>query len=112
MPPPQRSARLYQALVDTRTAPRASAARSCRREQPFLYYHLGDGAEGQPLDAVEDACSPRSIASRADGMTERNCRRRKKQLRARFVFESDSITNIAHQLGYFETIGRWQTYQR
>ena len=26
------------------------------------------------------------------------------QLRARLVFENDSITNIAHQLGYFETV--------
>jgi predicted Zn-dependent peptidase len=28
----------------------------------------------------------------------------KAQLRARLVFDSDSVTNIAHQLGYFETI--------
>ena len=27
-----------------------------------------------------------------------------RQLRARFVFETDSVTNIAHQLGYFETV--------
>ena len=31
------------------------------------------------------------------------------QLRARLVFENDSITNIAHQLGYFETIASWRT---
>jgi len=28
-------------------------------------------------------------------------------LRARLVFENDSVTNIAHQLGYFETIASW-----
>jgi predicted Zn-dependent peptidase len=33
--------------------------------------------------------------------------RAKNQLRARLVFENDSITNIAHQLGYFETIASW-----
>ena len=32
------------------------------------------------------------------------------QLRARFVYDSDSVTDIAHQLGYFETIATWQTY--
>jgi predicted Zn-dependent peptidase len=26
------------------------------------------------------------------------------------VFEQDSITNIAHQLGYFETIATWRFY--
>ena len=30
--------------------------------------------------------------------------RAKAQLRARLVFENDSVTNIAHQLGYFETV--------
>jgi predicted Zn-dependent peptidase len=34
----------------------------------------------------------------------------KTQLRARLVFENDSITNIAHQLGYFATIARWQDF--
>jgi predicted Zn-dependent peptidase len=31
----------------------------------------------------------------------------KTQLRARLVFEHDSISNIAHQLGYFATIADW-----
>jgi predicted Zn-dependent peptidase len=31
-------------------------------------------------------------------------------LRARMVFENDSITNIAHQLGFFQTIASWQIY--
>ena len=32
--------------------------------------------------------------------------RAKAQLRARLVFDGDSVTNIAHQLGYFETIAQ------
>ena len=27
------------------------------------------------------------------------------------MFENDSITNIAHQLGYFATIGSWRDFQ-
>ena len=30
--------------------------------------------------------------------------RAKRQLRARLVFDTDSVTNIAHQIGYFETV--------
>ena len=37
-------------------------------------------------------------------MTEEEAARARRQLRARFVFETDSVTNIAHQLGYFETV--------
>ena len=32
------------------------------------------------------------------------------QLRARFVYDGDSVTDVAHQLGYFATIGRWQDW--
>jgi predicted Zn-dependent peptidase len=36
--------------------------------------------------------------------------RAKAQLHARLVFDNDSVTNIAHQLGYFETIGGAEEY--
>ena len=32
------------------------------------------------------------------------------QLRARFVYDGDSVTDIAHQIGYFETIASWGAY--
>jgi zinc protease len=42
---------------------------------------------------------------RRDGVTSEELDRAKAQLRARLIFDNDSITNIAHQLGYFETVG-------
>jgi predicted Zn-dependent peptidase len=38
------------------------------------------------------------------GITDAELTKAKAQLKARLVFDSDSVTNIAHQLGYFETI--------
>jgi predicted Zn-dependent peptidase len=38
------------------------------------------------------------------GITEAELGKAKAQLKARLVFDNDSVTNIAHQLGYFETI--------
>ena len=38
------------------------------------------------------------------GITDGEVARAKRQLRARLVFEDDSVTNVAHQLGYFETV--------
>jgi predicted Zn-dependent peptidase len=38
------------------------------------------------------------------GITAAELVKAKAQLRARLVFDSDSVTNIAHQLGYYETI--------
>ena len=41
---------------------------------------------------------------RAAGVDPAEIARAKRQLRARLVFENDSVTNIGHQLGYFETV--------
>ena len=49
-------------------------------------------------------CSRRSSRSRQGGIEDGEVARAKRQLRARLVFEDDSVTNIAHQLGYFETV--------
>jgi predicted Zn-dependent peptidase len=49
---------------------------------------------------------------RAHGVTPAELERAKHQLRARLVFESDSGTNIAHQLGYFRTIADVDLYHR
>ena len=40
-------------------------------------------------------------------MTGPELQKARNQLRARLVFENDSITNIGHQIGYFETIASW-----
>jgi zinc protease len=47
---------------------------------------------------------------RVNGISAQELQKAKNQLRARLVFENDSITNIAHQLGFFETIASWQIY--
>ena len=60
--------------------------------------------KGVPLDAVESAAFEEIERVRTDGVNLAELARAQRQLRARLVFENDSVTNIAHQLGYFETI--------
>jgi zinc protease len=60
--------------------------------------------EGVPLDVLEAAAFEEIERVRTDGVNVAELARAKRQLRARLVFENDSVTNIAHQLGYFETI--------
>ena len=43
---------------------------------------------------------------RLEGISAADLERSRKQLHARLVFDDDSVTNIAHQLGYFETVAR------
>lgn len=101
--PPQRRARLYTALVERGLASSVSGALLATRD-PFLYNVSLTAMAGVALETLEEAATAAIEAVRAKGLTEAEVARAKRQLRARMVFENDSVTNVAHQLGYFETV--------
>jgi zinc protease len=107
VPRPQRSARLYRALVDTGLAS-AVGGSLAPTAQPFLYSVQATVMEGQSLALLETAVLTELDRLAKDGVTAAELDKAKAQLRARFVFDMDGVTDIAHQLGYFETIGSWQ----
>jgi zinc protease len=104
VPPPQRSARLYRALVERGIASNVSGG-LLPTEDPFLYTISVTANEGTPLATVEAALLESLDAVEQDGVTAAELVKAKAQLRARLVFDADSVTNIAHQLGYYATIG-------
>jgi zinc protease len=106
-PPPQRSTRLYQALVNTGIASAVGGA-LMPTQDPFVYTISVTATEGVSLARVEEATLAAIDEVRRHGLDAQELRKAKNQLRARLVFENDSITNIAHQLGYFETIDSWR----
>ncbi len=109
VPTPQRSARLYRALVDSGLASAVGGA-LMPTEHPFLYYIGATIADGQTLQQVEDVTLSEIDRFLREGISDAELAKVRGQLRARFVYDSDSVTDIAHQLGYFETIATWQTY--
>jgi zinc protease len=108
-PAPQRSARLYQRLVNSGLASSVNGG-LVPTDEPFLYTISATAMEGVALGALEEALVGELERVRADGVTASELRKAKNQLRARLVFENDSIANIAHQLGYFQTLGDWRRY--
>jgi len=108
-PPPQRSARLYRALVNTGLASSVMGG-VIPTQDPFLYTISITATEGTPLDRVEAAALAELDRVRTGGVTPAELTKARNQLRARLVFENDSITNIAHQLGYFQTIADWRVF--
>jgi zinc protease len=108
-PPPQRSARLYHALVNTGLASAVNGG-LVPTQEPYLYTLSLTATEGTSLAALEEATLREIERVRAEGVTARELDKAKTQLRARLVFEQDSISNIAHQLGYFQTIASWQYF--
>jgi zinc protease len=101
--PPQRRARLYMALVERGLASMVSGA-IMPTADPFLYTLSFTTMEGMPLDTVEAAAVEALERVRIAGIEPEELARAKRQLRARLVFETDSVTNIAHQIGYFATV--------
>ena len=103
VPPPQRNARLYRALVERGFASSVSGS-LLPTEQPFLYTVSVTATDGASPANVESALLDELDRVRREGIADAELARAKAQLRARLVFENDSVTNIAHQLGYFDTI--------
>ena len=101
--PPQRTSRLYTALVERGLASVVAGTLLPTRD-PFLYTLSFTAVEGVSLSALEETVLAEIERVRADGITPLELARAKRQLRARLVFENDSVTSVAHQLGYFETV--------
>ena len=109
-PPPQRSARLYRALVERRLASSVGAG-LLPTEHPFLYLISATAMEGVSRADVEAAATATLEDVAKNGVTDREVVKARNQLRARLVFENDSVTNLGHQLGYFETVASREIYQ-
>ena len=108
VPPPQRSARLYRAVVERGLASTVQAA-MLPTADPYLYTVSATATDGTPLDAVEDALLEALEGVSRQGVTPEELARAITQLHARMIFDEDSVTNIAHQLGFFETIASVDT---
>jgi zinc protease len=102
-PAPQRKARLYTALVERGLASVVSGA-LLPTADPFLYSISLIATEGIELARLEAALVEAIERVREDGITEAEAARARRQLRARLAFENDSVTNVAHQLGYFDVV--------
>ena len=101
--PPQRKARLYTALVERGLASLVSGA-ILPTVQPYLYTLSFTAIDGVSPGVVEAAAFEEIERVRTAGVESAEVARAQHQLRARLVLDNDSVTNIAHQLGYFETV--------
>ena len=101
--PPQRKARLYSALVERGLASSVSGS-LFPTSDPFLFTVSLTAAAGVPLDVLEEAALAEIDRARRGGLSAQEITRAKRQLRTRLVLENDSVTSVAHQLGYFSTV--------
>ena len=100
---------MYRALVERRLASSVAGA-ILPTADPFLYTLSFTATAGTGLAALEQAALEVLDEVSRTGITAQELIKARNQLRARLVFDSDSVTHIAHQLGFFETIATLDLY--
>ncbi len=100
---PGKSSRLYRALVEGDLASEFFTSMIPTRH-PYLYRILATLKEGVDPARVESAVQE-EIGQLAKGdIDAADLERSKNQFLARDAMESESVTDVAHQIGFFETI--------
>jgi zinc protease len=101
---PSKSSRLYRALVETDLATEVSTSAIPTRH-PHLYRLAATVREGVDPARVEAAILAEIDRLARGDLDDQDLSRSRNQFQARYALESESVTDIAHLLGYFETIG-------
>ncbi len=106
--PPNRSSRLYRALVRTGLASAVSSGMAATVD-PFLYSISAVVRDGASATAVEDVIRHETTRLRMEAVPEAELARAKKQARAQFAFSAESVTNQGFWLGFSEMVAdqRW-----
>ena len=102
-PTPQRRARLYRTLVDDGRAAAVEGSFVATAD-PYLFMVSVTAADGTPVTELRDLTLAALDTVGAGGVPPDEVARAQRQLQARIVLENNSITNIGHQVGFFETV--------
>ena len=100
---PSKSSRLYRALVEGDLAGQVSTLLVPTRH-PYLYRVAVTANEGVEPARIEEALTVEIERLARGDIGERDLARAKNQFLARHALESESTTDAAHQLGFFETV--------
>jgi len=106
---PSKSSRLYRALVEADLATEADTQIVPTRF-PYLYRIQATAKAGVDPERIERAVYA-ELGRLAGGSVEpRDLERSRNQFLARYALESESVTDAAHQLGFFETVATHREY--
>jgi zinc protease len=97
--PPNRSSRLYKALVETELAANVSGDLSPMLD-PHLYAVSATVRAGRRLDEVEDALDAEMERILQEPISAEELHTAVKQAKAQFAYSSESVTNQGFWLGY------------
>jgi zinc protease len=98
-----RSSRLYQSLVETGIAEGANAG-NYDTHDPYVFTVDADSRAGVSNDKVEAALEEVIEKLKTEPVTAEELTRAKNQIEASFTYQSDSVSDQAQQLGFYQTV--------
>ena len=102
-PPPNRSSRLYKALVERGLAAGISGSLSPTLD-PYLYSVTATVRAGRTLDEVEETLDTEMQRVLEEPISEEELHTAIKQAQAQFAYSSESVTNQGFWLGYSSVV--------
>ncbi len=108
--PPNRTSRLYKALVEEGLAAGVSGSVSPMVD-PYLYTISATVRAGRTLDQVEDALNLEMERILAEPISHEELQTAIKQSRAQFAYSSESVTNQGFWLGYASIVADVTWYE-
>ncbi|MBI3457238.1 MAG: insulinase family protein [Candidatus Rokubacteria bacterium] len=102
-----RTSRLYQGLVEKQIASRADAGAPSLRD-PFLFYVSATGRPGTAADKLEAALLDEVGRVKTAPITADELARAQSRTEADFVFQTDSVSAQARQIGYWAMVADWR----
>ncbi|MCX7669650.1 MAG: insulinase family protein, partial [Anaerolineae bacterium] len=100
---PNRSSRLYKALVETELAADADCSMSSTID-PYLFSFTATVRQGRTLAEVEAALLAEIERVINEPVSEQELTKAIKQTRAQFAYSSESVTDQGHWLGFSEIV--------
>jgi zinc protease len=102
-----RASRLYQALVETQLASSADAGVPSLKD-PVLFYLSATARPAVTAEKLEAALVEQAEKLRTEPITPDELSRVKSRVEAEFVFQTDSVTSQARQIGYWAMVDDWR----
>jgi zinc protease len=109
--PPNRTSRLYRALVETELAAAVSGSLSPTLD-PYLYTITTTVRAGRTLQEVEEALDRQMDQILGEPISEQELETAIKQSKAQFAYSSESVTNQGFWLGYASIVADTTWFER
>jgi zinc protease len=109
-PPPNRSSRLYRALVETGLAAGVAGGLSPTLD-PYLYSISATVRAGRSLDEVEAALNAEMDRVLEEPISDEELQTAIKQAKAQFAYSSESVTNQGFWLGFSSVVAETEWFE-